>query len=66
MLHLDGQELLTRPYADRRALLEQLFTDHALTARGRSARRPPTWPRPGNGFRPGRMCPAWKASWSSP
>ncbi|MFF1341918.1 RNA ligase family protein [Streptomyces sp. NPDC058290] len=32
VLQLDGQELLTSPYAERRALLEQLFTDHALTA----------------------------------
>ncbi|WP_369780101.1 ATP-dependent DNA ligase [Streptomyces sp. R33] len=32
VLQLDGQELLSRPYKERRALLEQLFTDHALTA----------------------------------
>ncbi|WP_338120199.1 RNA ligase family protein [Streptomyces agglomeratus] len=32
VLQRDGQELLTRPYEERRALLEQLFTDHALTA----------------------------------
>ncbi|MFE9797020.1 hypothetical protein ACFYRL_35470 [Streptomyces goshikiensis] len=32
ILQLDGQELLNRPYKERRALLEQLFTDHALTA----------------------------------
>ncbi|WP_369780044.1 ATP-dependent DNA ligase [Streptomyces sp. R33] len=32
VLQLDGQELLTSPYKERRALLEQLFTDHALTA----------------------------------
>ncbi|GAA0271626.1 hypothetical protein GCM10010302_06530 [Streptomyces polychromogenes] len=32
VLQIGGQELLTRPYADRRALLEQLFADHALTA----------------------------------
>ncbi|WP_328623099.1 ATP-dependent DNA ligase [Streptomyces sp. NBC_00354] len=32
VLQLDGQELLSRPYKDRRALLEQLFTDHALMA----------------------------------
>ncbi|MFJ8210388.1 hypothetical protein [Streptomyces sp. NPDC096033] len=31
VLQLDGQELLTRPYAERRALLEALFADHALT-----------------------------------
>ncbi len=32
MLQLDGVELLARPYRKRRALLEDLFTDHALTA----------------------------------
>ncbi|MFK0238621.1 ATP-dependent DNA ligase [Streptomyces vinaceus] len=32
VLQLDGQELLNRPYRERRALLEQLFIDHALTA----------------------------------
>ncbi|MCX4632659.1 hypothetical protein [Streptomyces sp. NBC_01443] len=32
VLQPDGQELLNRPYKERRALLEQLFTDHALTA----------------------------------
>ncbi|MGW7064767.1 ATP-dependent DNA ligase [Streptomyces sp. NPDC054904] len=32
VLQLDGQELLQRPYTERRALLEALFTDHALTA----------------------------------
>ncbi|MFI8453736.1 ATP-dependent DNA ligase [Streptomyces erythrochromogenes] len=32
LLQHDGQELLTRPYAERRALLENLFTEHALTA----------------------------------
>ncbi|MBT2471841.1 hypothetical protein J7E97_29280 [Streptomyces sp. ISL-66] len=32
VLQLDGQELLTRPYAQRRALLEELFTTRALTA----------------------------------
>ncbi|MGW7029096.1 ATP-dependent DNA ligase [Streptomyces xanthophaeus] len=32
VLQLDGQELLQRPYKERRALLEALFTDHALTA----------------------------------
>ncbi|MCX5380278.1 hypothetical protein [Streptomyces sp. NBC_00091] len=32
VLQLDGEELLQRPYKERRALLEQLFTDHALTA----------------------------------
>ncbi|MFF4583668.1 hypothetical protein [Streptomyces sp. NPDC001389] len=37
LLQQDGQELLTRPYADRRALLEAVFADHALTA---------PWPRP--------------------
>ncbi|MET9469443.1 hypothetical protein ABZY44_32560 [Streptomyces sp. NPDC006544] len=29
-LQLDGQELLQRPYKERRVLLEALFTDHAL------------------------------------
>ncbi|MGW7452975.1 ATP-dependent DNA ligase, partial [Streptomyces sp. NPDC054787] len=32
VLQQDGQELLHRPYKERRALLESLFTDHALTA----------------------------------
>ncbi|MFK0258659.1 hypothetical protein [Streptomyces sp. NPDC090445] len=32
ILQQDGQELLTLPYAERRARLENLFTDHALTA----------------------------------
>ncbi|MFB6523441.1 ATP-dependent DNA ligase [Streptomyces sp. NPDC056401] len=32
VLQLDGEELLQRPYTERRALLEALFTDHALTA----------------------------------
>ncbi|MFD6115480.1 hypothetical protein ACFWG0_36080 [Streptomyces yangpuensis] len=32
LLQHDGQELLGRPYAERRALLENLFTEHALTA----------------------------------
>ncbi|WP_435813586.1 ATP-dependent DNA ligase [Streptomyces sp. NBC_01310] len=32
VLQLDGQGLLTRPYAERRALLENLFSEHALTA----------------------------------
>ncbi|MER6445502.1 RNA ligase family protein [Streptomyces venezuelae] len=32
LLQHDGQELLTRPYAERRALLENPFTDHALKA----------------------------------
>ncbi|MET9694684.1 ATP-dependent DNA ligase [Streptomyces sp. NPDC006514] len=31
-LQQDGQELLTRPYAERRALLENLFSEHAMTA----------------------------------
>ncbi|WP_260618006.1 ATP-dependent DNA ligase [Streptomyces sp. WAC07149] len=32
VLQLDGQELLARPYAERRALLENLFAEHGLTA----------------------------------
>ncbi|MEW2586134.1 hypothetical protein [Streptomyces virginiae] len=32
LLRQDGQELLARPYAERRALLENLFTGRALTA----------------------------------
>ncbi|WP_260614183.1 hypothetical protein [Streptomyces sp. WAC07061] len=32
MLQLDGQELLHRPYAERRALLENLFVERGLTA----------------------------------
>ncbi|MFD4918728.1 hypothetical protein ACFWNR_36675 [Streptomyces virginiae] len=32
LLQRDGQELLTRPYVERRALLENLFAEHALTA----------------------------------
>ncbi|TDU67984.1 ATP-dependent DNA ligase [Streptomyces sp. KS 21] len=32
VLQEDGQELLQLPYADRRARLENLFTEHALTA----------------------------------
>ncbi|MFF3728570.1 hypothetical protein ACFYYM_40205 [Streptomyces erythrochromogenes] len=32
LLQHDGRELLARPYADRRALLEDLFTSLALTA----------------------------------
>ncbi|MGW7458445.1 ATP-dependent DNA ligase [Streptomyces sp. NPDC054797] len=32
MLQLEGMELLARPYRERRALLEDLFTDHAVTA----------------------------------
>ncbi|MFD9622902.1 ATP-dependent DNA ligase [Streptomyces virginiae] len=32
LLQHDGQELLTRPYAERRALLENLFSEHVLTA----------------------------------
>ncbi|MER6317022.1 ATP-dependent DNA ligase [Streptomyces sp. NPDC001581] len=32
LLQQDGQELLTRPYAERRALLENLFSEHAPTA----------------------------------
>ncbi|MFJ3914424.1 ATP-dependent DNA ligase [Streptomyces vinaceus] len=32
VLQLDGQELLNRLYKERRALLERLFTDRALTA----------------------------------
>ncbi|MFE5861517.1 ATP-dependent DNA ligase [Streptomyces virginiae] len=32
LLQQDGQELLARPYAERRALLENLFSEHALTA----------------------------------
>ncbi|MFE6848636.1 hypothetical protein [Streptomyces sp. NPDC057686] len=32
VLQLDGEELLQRPYRERRALLEALFTDCALTA----------------------------------
>ncbi|MGW4690617.1 ATP-dependent DNA ligase [Streptomyces sp. NPDC004244] len=32
VLQMDGEEQLHRPYAERRALLEQLFTDHDLTA----------------------------------
>ncbi|MFC9817657.1 hypothetical protein ACFVJM_37050 [Streptomyces virginiae] len=32
LLQQDGQELLTRPYAERRALLENLFSEHALAA----------------------------------
>ncbi|MEU3317094.1 ATP-dependent DNA ligase [Streptomyces sp. NPDC006662] len=32
VLQLDGQELLQRPYRDRRTELEKLFTDRALTA----------------------------------
>ncbi|MEW2586988.1 ATP-dependent DNA ligase [Streptomyces virginiae] len=31
-LQQDGQELLARPYAERRALLENLFTDRVLAA----------------------------------
>ncbi|MCX5014951.1 ATP-dependent DNA ligase [Streptomyces sp. NBC_00555] len=32
LLQQDGQELLRRPYAERRSLLENLFSEHALTA----------------------------------
>ncbi|MFD9520724.1 hypothetical protein [Streptomyces sp. NPDC059979] len=32
LLQQDGQELLARPYAERRALLENLFAERALTA----------------------------------
>ncbi|MEV7729166.1 hypothetical protein AB0P15_31220 [Streptomyces sp. NPDC087917] len=32
ILQLNGQELLSRPYWDRRALLEELFTGHGMTA----------------------------------
>ncbi|MFI8392850.1 RNA ligase family protein [Streptomyces sp. NPDC085540] len=32
VLQYDGQELLARPYVERRTLLENLFSDHALTA----------------------------------
>ncbi|MEV8533225.1 ATP-dependent DNA ligase [Streptomyces sp. NPDC051211] len=32
VLQLDSQELLQRPYEERRQLLEELFTDQALTA----------------------------------
>ncbi|MEU5810714.1 ATP-dependent DNA ligase [Streptomyces sp. NPDC047718] len=32
VLQQDGEELLALPYAERRARLENLFTDHALTA----------------------------------
>lgn len=32
VLQQDGQELLTRPCSERRALLEELFTPRALTA----------------------------------
>ncbi|MCX5613152.1 hypothetical protein OHB39_37320 [Streptomyces sp. NBC_00047] len=32
VLQQDGEELLNRPYAERRALLEALFADHRLTA----------------------------------
>ncbi|MFD4867354.1 ATP-dependent DNA ligase [Streptomyces sp. NPDC058412] len=32
LLQRDSQELLKRPYAERRALLENLFSEHALTA----------------------------------
>ncbi|MFJ4777920.1 hypothetical protein [Streptomyces sp. NPDC088762] len=32
VLQIDGQELLHLPHAERRARLETLFTDHALTA----------------------------------
>ncbi|MEU9087947.1 hypothetical protein [Streptomyces sp. NPDC048357] len=32
LLQHDGQELLRRPYVERRALLEDLFSEHALTA----------------------------------
>ncbi|MFA7766341.1 ATP-dependent DNA ligase [Streptomyces sp. NRRL S-448] len=32
LLQQDGQELLARPYVERRALLEILFSEHALTA----------------------------------
>ncbi len=32
VLQLDGEELLRRPYRDRRTQLEKLFTDRALTA----------------------------------
>ncbi|MEU7068423.1 RNA ligase family protein [Streptomyces sp. NPDC046161] len=32
LLQLDGQEVLRLPYAERRSLLEALFSDHALTA----------------------------------
>ncbi|WP_405834767.1 MULTISPECIES: hypothetical protein [unclassified Streptomyces] len=32
LLQQDGQEPSTRPYAERRALLENLFSEQALTA----------------------------------
>ncbi|MFE1558891.1 hypothetical protein ACFW6V_28405 [Streptomyces sp. NPDC058734] len=32
VLQLDGEELLQRPYAERRARLEGLFAEHGLTA----------------------------------
>ncbi|WP_051838201.1 hypothetical protein [Streptomyces sp. NRRL F-2580] len=32
LLQHDGQEFLTRPYAERRTLLENLFSQHTLTA----------------------------------
>ncbi|MFJ6486471.1 hypothetical protein ACIQK6_41125 [Streptomyces sp. NPDC091682] len=66
LLQQDGQELLTRPYAERRALLENLFSEHALTAPWALCRRRWTWPRRGNGWSPGRTCRAWRVWWSSP
>jgi ATP-dependent DNA ligase len=49
LLQLGGQELLHVPYGERRARLEQLFTDRGLSARGRSARKRTMWRRRGNG-----------------
>ncbi|MEU3668320.1 MULTISPECIES: hypothetical protein [Streptomyces] len=40
VLQLDGQELLNLPYTVRRARLEDLFTDHALTAPWTPLRQP--------------------------
>jgi ATP-dependent DNA ligase len=44
ILQIDGQELLHVPYGERRAQLEQLFTDHGLhapwTLRRPTRRRP--------------------------
>ncbi|MEV8533119.1 hypothetical protein [Streptomyces sp. NPDC051211] len=33
LLQQEGQEVLNRPYKERRARLEALFNDHPLTAR---------------------------------
>ncbi|WP_244291091.1 hypothetical protein [Streptomyces subrutilus] len=62
LLQHDGQELLTRPYAERRTLLENLFSEHTLTAPWTLCPMTTDLAKARDGWSPGRTYPAWRGS----